>query len=317
MNEGFWKKIDGFWKKIDPASWPAFFMFIVVLVAAGGLNYIGLAPVTGSFLAIAIAAFFGIGVLSWHIVESRTDDSQFQEEVAQSVKWGNAILDGALIFVNLFRADLRTVSVVGLTTWDAAAFGIIGLSAASHVVGFLLWTQNDPRRTIKKEGERGMQEIERKAQLSDNVIRKAEERLKKLQYVSQKEVSLRAQYGNIPGVDVEKIVRDMRTEAMKELQDIKPQDVETTRAIRRSPAFGSQTDSIPDISASVQNPPSNFTLADYLQRSGLTAGQARANFPDFESFAKDCSGRFDYISGGNLRRIYTELTGNPTRPSRN
>lgn len=73
-----------------------------------------------------------------------------------------------------------------------------------------------------------------------------------------------------------------------------------------------KTNDSPDVpKTSVQKPPSNFTLADYLQKSGMTAGQARAKFPNFESFAADCSGRFDYISGGNMRQIYGEL--NPTR----
>ena len=241
MDKGFWdnfnKSFSGLLKKIDPKSWPAFLMFVIVLCAAGGLNYIGMSPITGDAVAVAIALFFGFGVLSWHIVESRTDDSKYQEEVAEFVKWLNAGLDGVLIVLNLFRADLRGQSIgqTGLTFWDALAFGCIGISAVSHVVGFLLWTKNDPRRQLVKENERDQYLVTQKTQRATNAIQGAEARLKTLKYVADEEIRLRAEYtGFIPDDQVEKIVKNMKTNALKEFEglQVKEQDVTKTQLVK-------------------------------------------------------------------------------------
>ena len=79
MNNKFLGSINDFIRKIDAKSWPAFFMFAIVLAAAGALNYVTMSPIVGDFIAVAIACFFGVGVLAWHIVESRTDDSEEQD----------------------------------------------------------------------------------------------------------------------------------------------------------------------------------------------------------------------------------------------
>ena len=237
MEKGFWNKISVFVKKIDPKSWPAFMMFVIVLCAAGGLNYIGMSPITGNFIAAAIALFFGFGVLSWHIVESRTDDSIYQEEVAETVKWINVILDGLLIVLNLFRADLRGGSFgqTGLTFWDALAFICVGVSAASHVVGFLLWTRSDPIRNLVKENERDQHAVTQKRQRATNAIQGAEARLSTLKFVADEEIRLRGEYTNyIPQEQVEKIVKDMKTNALKEFEglQVQDQDVSATQAIK-------------------------------------------------------------------------------------
>lgn len=200
-------RVKAFVKIIDVRSWPAFFMFLIVLTAAGGLNYIGLLPIVGeyTFVAVAIAAFFGIGVLSWHIVESRTDDSEDQELVAQVVKWTNAVLDGILLIVNLFRADGGNGDII--------AFIIIGLSAASHVVGYLMWTQFDEGREIRRQGERGLKSVSRKRQSADNVIAEAEAELSLHKWVMDEERRLRTAYKELPAEQVNGIVSRMRNDA--------------------------------------------------------------------------------------------------------
>jgi hypothetical protein len=55
------------------------------------------------------------------------------------------------------------------------------------------------------------------------------------------------------------------------------------------------------------------TLAELSDKSGMTAGQMRANFVDYDQFAAFASGQFDYISGKNMHRLFNEV--NPTKPS--
>ena len=218
MNTGLFDRVKLFIKKIDPSSWPAFIMFAVVLIAAGALNYHGMEPVNGSFIAVAVSMFFGFGVLSWHIVESRTDDSKFQEDVAQSVKWINVILDGLLLVINLFRAQLHQVVFDGLTQWDTSAYLIVGVSAASHVIGFLLWTQNDPKRITRKELERGLSDITHRSDRANIAIEKTSLELKKRKWIEDRATELRKEYANVPGVSVDSMIAEMRRNALKEFQ---------------------------------------------------------------------------------------------------
>ena len=248
MNNGLWTRIGDFWKKLDPSSKPAFFMFAVVLFAAGGLNYVGLSPVVGSTIAVAIALFFGVGVLSWHIVEARTDDSKYQEDVAQIVKWANVVFDGALIFVNLFRADLRAMNGLdGMTAWDTAAFAIIGASAASHVVGYLLWTQNDPHRMAKKELERRLNTLNVKGERSNIAVKETELHMKKLKWIEDEAVRLRAEYSGVPGINVENMIREMRSKAVAEFEGVKQQDTEKTKAMPAKNLMVSNAQEVPQV----------------------------------------------------------------------
>lgn len=224
MNTGLWKKIKDFTKVIDPSSWPAFFMFAVVLAAAGGLNYAEMSKIVSPIVAALIAMLFGIGVLAWHIVESRTDDNEDQEDIAQFTKWLNAGLDGVLLVVNLFRAEFDDRS------YDITAFVIIGVSAASHVVAYLLWTQNDPRRLTRKELERGLSDVERRAGRADIAIKKTEREMMKRKWVEDESVRLRNQYRNTPSIDVESMIRQMKNTALKEFEGLQAQDLESTQA---------------------------------------------------------------------------------------
>lgn len=63
----------------------------------------------------------------------------------------------------------------------------------------------------------------------------------------------------------------------------------------------------------------NYTLQDYLSRSGMTKEQAERKWSGlrYSDFAADCNPRFDYISGPNMRAIYGELVPNPTEPVAN
>lgn len=220
---GLWDRARLFIKKIDPSSWPAFIMFGVVLFAAGGLNYVNMIKTVGSWIALAIALFFGAGVLSWHIVESRTDDSKFQEDVAQTVKWLNVILDFVLLTINLFRAEYDGIS--NYTTW---AYLIIGISAGSHVVGFLFWTQNDPRRMQRKELDRSLSDLDFKAGRANIQIQKTEQHMAKVKWINDESIRLRALYEGIPDIDVDGMITEMKTAALKEFADVKPQDMEKT-----------------------------------------------------------------------------------------
>lgn len=229
MNKGLWETarqwIGKTYKEIDPTSWPAFFMFAVVLAAAGSINYSEMAKIVDPFSALGIASLFGIGVLAWHIVESRTDDSKFQEDVAQIAKWMNVALDGILLVINLFRAELATQQ------YDIAAFVIIGISATSHVVCYLLWTQNDPRRINRKELERGLSEVKQRGERSIIQIKKTEERLSKLKWIVDEKQRLHQEYdGVLPPEQVNKLINDMEAAAMREMDDVQPQDIQPTRA---------------------------------------------------------------------------------------
>lgn len=49
------------------------------------------------------------------------------------------------------------------------------------------------------------------------------------------------------------------------------------------------------------------SLDEFLRVTGLTRQQAQAKYADRDSFMNFASGQFEYISGGNLRRLYGEL----------
>ena len=203
-----------FIRKIDAKSWPAFFMFAVVLLAAGALNYVGMSPTFGSFVAITVASFFGVGVLSWHIVESRTDDSEYQEQVALVAKWITVALDAALLVVNFVRIETQSYG------WDIAAYVIISLAAGVHVVGYLLWTQNDPRRINTRNRERALFIIERKGDEAQNVIATTRKKLAAHKFVVEEEANLRAQYANVDPAIVEDLVAKMKRDYAAKMEEL-------------------------------------------------------------------------------------------------
>jgi len=217
--KGLFEQVKDFFRNLDAATWPAFLMFVVVLFAAGGLNYLEMQPVIGAPLAIGVALFFGVGVMAWHIVESRKDDSKFQDDTAKIVKWLNAVLDGILLVVNLFRAQLNVAVFDGVTGWDSAAFVIVGISAVSHVVGYLLWTENDPRRKLAKEAGRALDVVARKRQSAKNVIAETEAELQARKWIVEEEARMRSDYGGtVPANDLNTLVADMKKTAMQKFE---------------------------------------------------------------------------------------------------
>lgn len=56
-----------------------------------------------------------------------------------------------------------------------------------------------------------------------------------------------------------------------------------------------------------QQQASQHTLSDFLRVTGLTREQAQAQYADRNAFMDFASGQFDYISGGNMKRIHGEL----------
>lgn len=58
----------------------------------------------------------------------------------------------------------------------------------------------------------------------------------------------------------------------------------------------------------------SYTLKDYLDKSGMSLSAAQTKFGGmrYSDFAADCNPRFDHISGGNMRAIFSELIPNPT-----
>ena len=61
------------------------------------------------------------------------------------------------------------------------------------------------------------------------------------------------------------------------------------------------------------------TLDEFLKVTGMTKEQARAKYADRDAFMSFASGQFDYVSGGNMKRMHGELMngqGNPTPAAR-
>lgn len=328
-----------FIRVIDPKSWPAFIMFAVVLIAAGWLNYIAMEPIIGAFGAVTIALFFGFGVLSWHIVESRTDDSAYQESVAGIVKWVNVVLDGSLIVLNLFRAELRNGAIAGMTWADAIAFVLVGISAASHVVGYLLWTKNDQRRILKKEGERDMYEVDRKRQRSDNAIKSTRARAEALKFIIDEEKSIREQYeGVVPQWQVEELIKQMKVNALKDFEGLQvaPQDVDKTKSIpAQRPAYAANTNSpqaptqppsLPKNTGGqapkTQNPNNSpqfrpYTLDEFLREIGMSKADLLATMRS-QGLVGETETREELkrmgrwpsdLSNNNFKKLFAELNG--------
>lgn len=227
---GFYDRIGMTMRKIQ--HFPAFLMFIVVLAAASLLNYNAMNPTVGPIAAIIIAGFFGLGVLAWHIVENRTDDSRYQEDVAKTAKWINAALDAALLVINLFRAETHS-TIAGISTWDAAAYLMIGLSAITHVICFLLWSQADPRKSLQKKSERDLNEIAILRQASQNSIESAEAELAAIKYATDEEIRLRTEYKSLPTEQVDAIVAKMRAAAH---YTVRPKKAKSSNYITNLPA---------------------------------------------------------------------------------
>lgn len=224
----FFESIGTFVRKIDVKSWPAFFMFTVVLVAAGALNYVGMEPTFGAFIAVTVAAFFGIGVLAWHIVESRTDDSEYQEQVAQVAKWITVSLDAVLLIVNFVRIDFVRIEATGASGWDILAYVIISVAAAVHVGGYLLWTENDPRRAIKRSRERDLFVIERKGDEAHSVVATTRKKLEAHKYVVDEEASLRQQYAGVDQSIVDDLVAKMKRDYAAKMDELEAKPTATT-----------------------------------------------------------------------------------------
>lgn len=95
-------------------------------------------------------------------------------------------------------------------------------------------------------------------------------------------------------------------------KDYKPNKSSSNQA--RTPQPATQT---PRHAPQQQNAPQH-SLDDFLRVAGMTREQAQVRFADRDAFMDFASGQFDYISGGNMKRIHGELTGsaNPTEAAR-
>jgi hypothetical protein len=284
MNKTLIDDFKMFVKKVDPRSWPATIMFVVVLSAAGGLNYIGLTPIVGGVIAVFIAMFFGFGVLSWHIIEARTDDSAYQESVASFVKWLNVILDGILIVLNLFRADLRTATtpVSGMSWFDILAFVIVGISASSHVIGYLLWTQNDPVRELNKKSGRDLHTISMKRQDVGATIKQAEAELEAHKYAMDEEIRLRSVYKDLPAAKVELIISAMKKGIEEKFKVKLGEEASGSQASGRPTqpsgrvVYPAQTPRpVPTPTPTPVPVQQTYTLQQFLQINQMTEDQAR------------------------------------------
>ena len=73
---------------------------------------------------------------------------------------------------------------------------------------------------------------------------------------------------------------------------------------------------VPDEIRPAPSQETNYTLADYLSKAGMTKEQAAIKFGGkrYADFAADCNPRFSHISGSNMRAIFAELVPNPTQP---
>jgi hypothetical protein len=60
----------------------------------------------------------------------------------------------------------------------------------------------------------------------------------------------------------------------------------------------------------VQNVPTSFTIQDMEEISGMTVEEIRSRFHDYPEFSKWLSTEFEFISGGNMKRLWKEI--NPT-----
>lgn len=193
-----------FFDEYDIASTPAFFIFMVVITAGMAVNYFFLVKETDQFTAIAISLLFEIGIGAWKVQSHRVKNSEAQAEVVNWSVWLSTIL----AFLMLLS------SLTGIIAWG----WIVASASVVHVIGFLLFDQNDVIRNNRRKNRMAFERIGQKDIDSDNAIAEAEADLKIIDKITNELSRLKREYSHLPNDELEFVLDAYKTRLLAEYQ---------------------------------------------------------------------------------------------------
>lgn len=200
--QSFINGVKEFFDEYDLASTPAFFIFMVVITAGLTVNYFFLEPKVGWIEALAISLLFEIGIGAWKLQSHRVKNSEAQAEI---VNWS--------VWISTLLAFLMLVSsLTGRVQWGY----VVALTSVVHVIGFLLFDQNDVIRTNKRKNRMAVERIGQKNLDSDNAIAEAEADLKIIDKITKELSRLHNQYKHLPNEELEFTLEAYRTRLLAE-----------------------------------------------------------------------------------------------------
>lgn len=191
-----------FFEEYDIASLPAFVIFMVVVTAGMAVNYFFLVTLVQPIEAFSISMLFELGIFGWKLQSHRIKNSDAQDEIVNWVMWISTILAFAMLFSSL----------TGANYWG----WIVAAAAVTHVVGFLLFDQNDDIRNNKRSNRMALERITQKQTNSTNAIQEAEADLKIINKITMEISRLRQTYSHLPKNELEFVLETTRTRLLVE-----------------------------------------------------------------------------------------------------
>lgn len=186
----------------DIASTPSFFIFMAVVTAGVVINYLYLSQQVGSVEAAAISALFEIGIFAWKVQGHRVKNSIAQQQIVNAATWLSTLLALLMLIASLTERF----------EWGPVVVG----AALVHIVGYLLFDQNDVIRANKRSNKMEDEDIVQKNIQSDHAIKKAEADLRIIHKITAELTRLRREYSHLPVNELEFVLEETRTRLLKE-----------------------------------------------------------------------------------------------------
>lgn len=194
--------ISRFADEYDIASTPSFFIFMAVVTAGVIINFMFLRKEVGDIEAGAISALFEIGIFAWKVQGHRVKNSVSQQQIVNVATWMSTLLALLMLVASLTQRFAWGPIVVG--------------AALVHIVGYLLFDQNDVIRANKRLNKMEDEYIVQKNIQSDHAINKAEADLRIIHKITAELTRLRREYSHLPVNELEFVLEETRKRLLRE-----------------------------------------------------------------------------------------------------
>lgn len=202
---GFIKWLD----EHDSQSWPAFGIFLAVITVGLYFNVDAFAPVVGMVAAVGIGVFFEAAIIAWKATTSRKRNDAKQNQIAYWALWLSVLLALAMLVVNLFR-------IGGEQGFETTAYIIVGVAATVQVVGYLVYDQSNPDKTMTRDHSQNERDILRKDRHADYVIAEVRADARIIQRIGNELNSIRMEFQNLPTELLEPLLETARKKLLKD-----------------------------------------------------------------------------------------------------
>lgn len=193
----------------DSASWPAFGVFLAVITVGLWFNIDAFAPVVGQIAAIGIGVFFEAAIVSWKATTSRKRNDAKQNQIAYWALWLSVILALSMLVVNLFR-------IGGEQGFETTAYVIVGIAAFVQVVGFLVYDQANPDKSMTREHSQNEREMLRKDRQADYVIAEVRSDARIIRRIGDELKTIRFENSDLPPELMEPLLEAARQKLLKD-----------------------------------------------------------------------------------------------------